>query len=142
LIGPKIPVHGLLLDVETGRLEWVVNGYETLAASASATSDSPNAHKFTDLGESIGAFKEFAIGEMKFPAEKIGQLASHLESGLSSQIAQFESQIGQAPGASETASPPAEPKAPPIHMKTATLPPIKKNPLPPPIRPHANLRRG
>ena len=29
LIGPKIPVHGLLLDIETGRLDWVVNGYET-----------------------------------------------------------------------------------------------------------------
>src|ERR1700690_1098255 len=28
LIGPKIPVHGLLLDIETGRLDWVVNGYE------------------------------------------------------------------------------------------------------------------
>jgi carbonic anhydrase len=32
LIGPKIPVHGLLIDVETGKLDWVVNGYETLAA--------------------------------------------------------------------------------------------------------------
>jgi carbonic anhydrase len=29
LIGPRIPVHGLLLDVTTGRLEWVVNGYNT-----------------------------------------------------------------------------------------------------------------
>src|SRR4051794_34262848 len=31
LIGPKIPVHGLLVDIETGMLEWLVNGYETLA---------------------------------------------------------------------------------------------------------------
>src|SRR5215469_15720968 len=30
LIGPKIPVHGLLLDIQTGRLDWLVNGYETL----------------------------------------------------------------------------------------------------------------
>ena len=29
LIGPRIPVHGLLLDVTTGRLEWVVNGYNS-----------------------------------------------------------------------------------------------------------------
>ncbi|MFZ1073409.1 MAG: carbonic anhydrase, partial [Verrucomicrobiia bacterium] len=28
LIGPKIPVHGFLLDIETGKLEWIVNGYE------------------------------------------------------------------------------------------------------------------
>jgi len=28
-IGRRIPVHGLLVDVVSGRLEWVVNGYET-----------------------------------------------------------------------------------------------------------------
>jgi carbonic anhydrase len=131
LIGPKIPVHGLLLNVETGRLEWVVNGYETLASP----------QKFTDVGESIGAFKEFAIGEMKFPAQKIGELASHLESAAASEAAQFEAKIGQVSNSSEAPSPPVEPKAPPLHIKTATLPPLKKNPLPPPIRPHANLRR-
>src|SRR5262245_52999855 len=30
LIGPKMPVHGLLVDIATGRLEWLVNGYQTL----------------------------------------------------------------------------------------------------------------
>ena len=30
LIGPRIPVHGLLVDVHTGRIDWLVNGYETL----------------------------------------------------------------------------------------------------------------
>src|ERR1700677_1978586 len=30
LIGPRIPVHGLLADIETGKLDWVVNGYDTL----------------------------------------------------------------------------------------------------------------
>jgi carbonic anhydrase len=33
LIGPRVPVHGLLLDVVSGRLEWVVNGYEALEAA-------------------------------------------------------------------------------------------------------------
>src|SRR5689334_23280470 len=28
LIGAKIPVQGLLVDVETGKLEWIVNGYQ------------------------------------------------------------------------------------------------------------------
>jgi len=28
IIGRSIPVHGLLIDVETGRIEWVANGYE------------------------------------------------------------------------------------------------------------------
>ena len=37
LIGPKIPVHGLLVDIETGKLDWVVNGYETWHAPANPT---------------------------------------------------------------------------------------------------------
>src|SRR5207247_11407234 len=28
LIGAKVPVHGLLIDVQTGKLEWLVNGYQ------------------------------------------------------------------------------------------------------------------
>ena len=30
LIGPRIPVQGLMADITTGNLEWVVNGYEAL----------------------------------------------------------------------------------------------------------------
>jgi len=28
IIPPKMPVHGLMIDTNTGRLEWTVNGYE------------------------------------------------------------------------------------------------------------------
>ena len=35
LIGPKIPVHGLLVDTDTGKLDWVVNGYQILETTAS-----------------------------------------------------------------------------------------------------------
>src|SRR5512138_2296873 len=30
LIGPRVPVHGLLVDITNGKLDWVVNGYEAL----------------------------------------------------------------------------------------------------------------
>src|SRR5438094_1931089 len=46
LIGPTIPVHGLLVDIQTGRLEWLVNGYQawsTTAAAASAPQMQPAA---------------------------------------------------------------------------------------------------
>jgi carbonic anhydrase len=152
LIGPKIPVHGLMLDVETGRLEWVVNGYETLAFTASpAMSGAPNPPKFGDLGESLGAFKDFAMGEMKFPANKIGELAAHVENAFSTQIGNLDIRIGQLTPAGAAAPPelpaaetsdPALPKAPLLHIQGSPPPPIKKAPLPPPIRPHNNFRRS
>src|SRR5262245_28973999 len=33
LIGANVPVHGLLIDIHTGKLEWLVNGYQTLGVS-------------------------------------------------------------------------------------------------------------
>ena len=60
LIGAKIPVHGLIIDVGTGKLDWVVNGYETLQAplqTAMAKTD------FTTIG-AAGSFKDFEMGEM------------------------------------------------------------------------------
>lgn len=38
LIGSRVPVHGLLLDVENGRLEKIVDGYATLAQAHTVTS--------------------------------------------------------------------------------------------------------
>ncbi len=48
LIGPKIPVHGLLLDTETGKLDWVVNGYQTLETAASHPVAPAESHRATD----------------------------------------------------------------------------------------------
>ena len=40
LIGPAIPVHGLLVDIQTGQLEWLVNGYNALGAASTTARDS------------------------------------------------------------------------------------------------------
>jgi len=71
LIGPKIPVHGLLIDVETGKLDWVVNGYDTLPATTQAQAPKT---QFASIGD-LGSFKDFEMGEMKFPEMKIGDAA-------------------------------------------------------------------
>src|SRR5436190_10281234 len=34
LIGPKVPVHGLLLDISSGKVEWLVNGYQEMVSVA------------------------------------------------------------------------------------------------------------
>src|SRR5258708_6044830 len=73
LIGPKIPVHGLLIDVATGKLDWVVNGYETFQAQLPPELLGTAGPKIGGPLESLGAFKDFALGEMKFPEMKIGE---------------------------------------------------------------------
>jgi carbonic anhydrase len=40
LIGPMIPVHGLLVDIETGKVEWLVNGYQTLDTRGASMNES------------------------------------------------------------------------------------------------------
>ncbi len=73
LIGTKIPVHGLLVDIATGKLEWIVNGYQTSAASPAGS----EVHMEAKIGgkEVFDAelkLPDFNIGEMKFPEFKIG----------------------------------------------------------------------
>lgn len=116
LIGPKIPVHGLLVDTETGRLEWLVNGYQGLESLSSRWSD-----LVRSAGQTIDALKpltDFKIGEMKFPDTKIGEIVSHAEDYLKEKLASLPTQ---------PPPPPPPPVAPP--------PIAPKLPLPPPLRP-------
>jgi carbonic anhydrase len=121
LIGPKIPVHGLLIDVETGKLDWVVNGYEALSSPAHPTAPKMD---FAALGAS-GSSRDFELGEMKFPEVKIGSAAFP---GMSAEVKVH-------PGAVPAATPPAPP------LPKSPLQPVKKQ-MPPPIKPHANYWRS
>jgi carbonic anhydrase len=117
LIGPKIPIHGLMIDIATGKLDWVVNGYEVLQSQA--LKPQPPKTDFAPLG-ALGAFKDFEMGEMKFPEMKIGDAAL--------------------PGKPFSPAPtlmPTPPIAPAPPVIKSPLPPLRpaKVPLPPPIRP-------
>ena len=63
LIGPKIPVHGLVLDIETGKLEWIVNGYETSATDGSQVYLESKLGGKEVLGMGL-KLSDFNIGEM------------------------------------------------------------------------------
>ncbi len=39
LIPPKMPIHGILVDIHTGRLTWLVNGYDMLACPEASQLD-------------------------------------------------------------------------------------------------------
>lgn len=144
LIGPKIPVHGLLLDIESGKLDWVVNGYDTLVSGVLPALPGPTG--LPKLGadlESLGSFKDFVMGEMKFPEMKIGEAAAKVSQG----IQQIKSDVQPAIQSAETTAQQIVnkywPKQPPVAPPPISAPPTgkKKAPLPPPIRPKADFRR-
>ena len=121
LIGPKIPVHGLLVDIGTGKLEWLVNGYQILETFSSKWQE-----VVKSAGHTVDALKsltDFNIGEMKFPETKIGEIVTRGEDWLSEKVHQIGTQAPQ------PAAAPAPPTPRPI-------------PLPPPIRPRIHLRRS
>ncbi len=145
LIGQIVPVHGLLVDIETGKLEWLVNGYQTFAA----VSDKWN-EVVKSAGHTVDALKglgDFQIGEMKFPETKIGETVLKAEDWLSKKIEQLEVKPSSMPG---------DPTIPPSAVSAArkvveiaeqrwpqpSSPPIPpKISMPPPIRPRMTIRK-
>lgn len=121
IIGPRIPVQGLLVDIETGRLEWVVNGYQTLGSAPSRLNELAQS-----AGQALNALPPvpgFQLSEIKFPEFKIGDAVSTIGSEISEMLREKSSTAPQ---------PDAEPKV--------TTPP--KIPLPPRLSPKMHLRRN
>jgi carbonic anhydrase len=117
LIGPRMPVHGLMVDIATGDLEWVVNGYETL--------DRPLAPlpgmQMPEIGGVIGSLADRIgadLGDIKFPDAKIGEAATEAKQWLS--------ELKTAPAA----APPPIPPAPPVPRPIPVPPPIHLHPGP------------
>lgn len=69
LIGARIPVHGLLVDISSGRLEWLVNGYSAPRPMERSAHGAPE----------LLALPAFELGEIKFPNTKIGEVVTTAE---------------------------------------------------------------
>jgi carbonic anhydrase len=88
LIGRQIPVHGLLVDIGTGKLEWLVNGYQSFAAMSDKWNE-----VVKSAGETVDKLKsltDFQIGEMKFPETKIGEAVTSAADWLSQKVGELE----------------------------------------------------
>jgi carbonic anhydrase len=146
LIGPQIPVHGLLVDTDTGKLDWVVNGYQILETAASHPIAPANS-----IGQPMDRLGHFNIGEMKFPEGKIGEMAAKTASLANQQVEQIGAKLAVpvaksleevARVARQTAAY-AEKHWPQTPLQTQppspTLPP--RIPIPPPIRPQVPFKR-
>jgi hypothetical protein len=106
------------VDIETGKLEWLVNGYQFFqTASTAHTLD----RQATEASATAGPLAGFNIGEMKFPETKIGE-GNPTATQWMSELHVMESQTGEQP-------PNVEPSPKPI-------------PLPPRIRPRPNLQKA
>jgi carbonic anhydrase len=124
LIGPRIPVHGLMVDIASGDLEWVVNGYEGLAQPQAQAS--PIGVKMPEIGgviSSLGDRIGADLGDLKFPDAKIGEAAS----GVAAEAKNWFSQLNVVP----PAAPASTPSPPPVPAPPTGPRPI---PVPPPIR--------
>ena len=99
LIGPNIPVHGVLVDIRSGRLEWLVNGYDTLGKPVAAALAGPPLKAIEDWMKLV----PFQIGEMKFPETKIGEYAAKVEQAADTvghtaeQIGEIASNVAKSP---------------------------------------------
>src|SRR5882672_2432006 len=125
LIGPKIPIHGLLVDVETGKLDWLVNGYQ--AAETMTTRWNEVVKSAGQTVDKLKSLTDFNIGEMKFPDTKIGETVTTAENWLAQNVQKLE----------------MKPAATPPERATEKTPPVPPRiPLPPPIRPKVHLRRA
>jgi carbonic anhydrase len=131
LIGPKIPVHGFLVDIETGKLEWIVNGYETpLTVPVDAIKGA------APMTEELGSFAAFNMGEMKFPEAKIGELAAKAGAWMEKKVEKLEMAIPGTPEMKEAVAQQV------VQYAEKHWPKPPKIPLPPPIRPRIIPTRG
>jgi carbonic anhydrase len=135
LIGPKIPAHGLLLDLETGRLDWIVNGYQTLETAATRSHEPAKL-----IGQAMDKIGHFNVSEMKFPEAKIGELANKTEDWLKQKVEKAEDALPGTPEAKAAVAKEVVAFAKEHWPKPAAAPP--KIPVPPPIKPHQNWRQS
>ncbi len=75
IISPGVPVHGLLVDIETGKLEWLVNGYDTLGTDAVS-----KLNRVIDSAvqtvQAVEGLADFKVGNIQMPETTIGQAIS------------------------------------------------------------------
>ena len=105
LIGPKVPVHGLLVDIQTGRLECLINGYDALAAATAQFA--PALHPEKPSLQTAFASPESSTNEIGSAPASIGDRAS--AAPLSLKTAEFKHDGGASPNAPSHPHPTMDP---------------------------------
>jgi carbonic anhydrase len=110
LIGAKVPVHGCLIDLKSGQLEWLVNGYQNFSTVAVPESRAGKAlQQADDALQTLGQIGNIAVGELKFPETKIGELVQTAHDWVHKAeraAAVIETKLGHPPAARPAVPPP------------------------------------
>jgi carbonic anhydrase len=127
LIGPKVPVHGVLVDIRSGQLDWLVNGYEVLDTTVARFAEALQVRD-PSLQAAFAAPEtdQSAIGETRRPEAQVGEASC-------SSLTQW---------VEEVRVPEPPPKPPPVKAKAVRGKP-GSIPVPPPlvIRPRPGARK-
>jgi carbonic anhydrase len=133
IIGPKIPVHGLLVDIQSGKLDWLVNGYQVLDLSSLAAPSVAMPRLKEAAEESVQAAQEMASEATKAATAKIGGISGEALKWLAAvkmpSMASLESkiadQLGLPPEVGAEAANPISARVPlpkPPTIKPAAIP--------------------
>jgi len=106
IIPPHVPVHGLMVDLDTGRLEWLVNGYTTLPTTTAEAVQATVASVRETLGR-LGDWTEFRIGSVALSDLPIGRTVAGAIDRLESTLGKLEQALGTASSISGPAVTPA-----------------------------------
>lgn len=143
LIGAKVPVHGLLVDLHSGKLEWVVNGYNV---PVSAALPGKLGEAFQKAEDTLDRFAQIgnAAREMKIPIGKIGAVVSIGEDWLHRTEKAAEAIVPKIEAVAKTREPTPQPGAEPPRLPTDPLTTLQermrrftatsKPPTPPKVR--------
>jgi carbonic anhydrase len=121
LIGPRIPVHGLMVDTATGKLDWIVNGYEVLDRPASPAPPPLNMPSIGAAAAGLVSRASAELSGLKTMEAKIGETTGR--------ASQWVSELKPA------SAPPSPPKAPPPPPSPPPVELRRHIPVPPRIEP-------
>jgi carbonic anhydrase len=125
LIGPRVPVHGLLLDLATRRVEWVVNGYETLHSVAARFGDALR-HEVEAMAGGLAQLGGFNLSGLSLPTAPIGEVTSAVTEVAPSTVAAAPPPVPHAAPTPATPPVPATPRPPLLPRKPGFLQPWKR----------------
>jgi carbonic anhydrase len=132
LIGPAIPVQGLLVSTDTGKVDWIVNGYEALARPTVKVPAALQMPSIGALSSELGAKASAGLDALKNSETKIGDAATR--------VSQWAIKNTPTPAAPAPAPLKLEPSPAPAALPPQPVRP-KPIPIPPRIEPPAKSGR-